>query len=58
MSKSLSFFVPRTRLELARRYPALAPQASVSTNFTTWAGFGIANINQFFQIRKKMFNLV
>ena len=29
--------VPRTRLELTRRKPALPPQSSVSTNSTTWA---------------------
>lgn len=32
-----AFLVPRTRVELARRKPALPPQSSVSTNFTTWA---------------------
>ena len=31
------FVVPRTRLELTRRKPALPPQSSVSTNSTTWA---------------------
>ena len=30
-------YVPRTRLELARRKPTLPPQSSVSTNFTIWA---------------------
>ena len=32
-----TFFVPRTRLELARLKQALPPQSSVSTNFTIWA---------------------
>ena len=46
----LTFFVPRTRLELARLKQALPPQSSVSTNFTIWAlfGFRAANIHCFF----------
>ena len=45
-----TFFVPRTRLELARLKQALPPQSSVSTNFTIWAlfGFRAANIHCFF----------
>ena len=38
ISRLICSFVPRTRFELARRNPALPPQSSVSTNFTTWAG--------------------
>ncbi len=34
---AFSLLVPRTRLELTRRKPALPPQSSVSTNSTTWA---------------------
>ena len=36
-SAAFSLLVPRTRLELTRRKPALPPQSSVSTNSTTWA---------------------
>ena len=34
---AFSLLVPRTRLELTRRKPALPPQSSVATNSTTWA---------------------
>src|SRR6185295_13859892 len=34
--------VPTSRLELLRLFRPLAPQASVSTNFTTWANFELS----------------
>ena len=42
-----SLFVPRTGLEPARPLWAPAPQAGVSTNFTTWANTG-AKVIPFF----------
>ena len=36
-NRQVFHIVPRTRLELTRRKPALPPQSSVSTNSTIWA---------------------
>ena len=54
---AFSLLVPRTRLELTRRKPALPPQSSVSTNFTTWALLSRINFREckyrhYFAIRK------
>jgi hypothetical protein len=44
--------VPRTRLELARRKPAPAPQAGVSTNFTIWAKFPFISRKNFYFFKR------
>ncbi len=50
-SELLRFSVPRTGLEPARPLRAPAPQAGVSTNFTTWANTG-AKVMPFFVMAK------